>query len=73
MSSESSDPLYWIRAIMASSRGTLMELGVTPVVTASNIFQALAGAGFIAVDQSVKEDRILFNGAQKRTPIFPDC
>lgn len=67
MSSESSDPLYWIRAIMASNRGTLMELGITPVVTSGTIMQLLAGGNLITVDQSVKEDRILFNGAQKRT------
>jgi protein transport protein SEC61 subunit alpha len=66
MLSESSDPLYWIRAIMASNRGTLMELGITPVVTSSMLMQVFAGGGLIAVDQSIKEDRILFNGAQKR-------
>ncbi|CAI9087834.1 OLC1v1022013C1 [Oldenlandia corymbosa var. corymbosa] len=27
------DPFYWMRAILASSRGTIMELGVTPIVT----------------------------------------
>jgi preprotein translocase subunit SecY len=28
-----SDPLYWMRVILASNRGTLMELGITPIVT----------------------------------------
>ena len=68
MLSESSDPFYWIRAIMASNRGTLMELGISPVVTSSMLMQVFAGGGLITVDQSIKEDRILFNGAQKRTP-----
>ena len=27
------DPLYWMRVILASNRGTLMELGITPIVT----------------------------------------
>lgn len=67
MSSESSDPLYWMRAILASNRGTLMELGISPIITSGTIMQLLAGANIITVDQSVKEDRILFNGAQKRT------
>ncbi|KAF7293111.1 Protein transport protein Sec61 alpha [Mycena kentingensis (nom. inval.)] len=31
MSSDSSDPLYWMRVILASNRGTLMELGITPL------------------------------------------
>lgn len=65
MSSTSSDPFFWIRVILASNRGTLMELGITPIITSGMIMQLLAGANIIEVDHSVKEDRILFNGAQK--------
>lgn len=65
MSSDSSDPLYWLRAIMASNRGTLMELGITPVVTSGMIMQLLAGAQLIDVDFNLKDDRALFGGAQK--------
>lgn len=65
MSSDSSDPLYWLRAILASNRGTLMELGITPVVTSGMIMQLLAGAQLIDVDFSLKDDRALFGGAQK--------
>ncbi len=60
------DPFYWVRVILASNRGTLMELGITPIVTSSMVMQLLAGAKFIDVDQSLKEDRALFAGAQKR-------
>jgi preprotein translocase subunit SecY len=66
MSSDSSDPLYWLRVILASNRGTLMELGITPIVTSGMIMQLLAGASLIDVDFSLKEDRALFSGAQKR-------
>jgi len=65
MTSESSDPMYWMRVIMASNRGTLMELGITPIVTSGMIMQLLAGANIIQVDYSVREDRALFSGAQK--------
>ncbi|KAJ9104232.1 translocon subunit [Naganishia cerealis] len=65
MSSDSSDPLYWMRAILASNRGTLMELGITPVVTSGMIMQLLAGAQLIEVDFNLKDDRALFNSAQK--------
>ncbi|KAJ3175042.1 translocon subunit [Irineochytrium annulatum] len=65
MSSDSSDPMYWMRVIMASNRGTLMELGITPIVTSGMIMQLLAGANIIEVDYSLKEDRALFSGAQK--------
>lgn len=60
-----SDPLYWMRVILASNRGTLMELGITPIITSGMIIQLLAGAGFIEVDHSLAEDRALFSGAQK--------
>jgi protein transport protein SEC61 subunit alpha len=66
MSSDSADPLYWMRVILASNRGTLMELGITPIVTSGMIMQLLAGANLIDVDFSLKEDRALFSGAQKR-------
>jgi len=65
MSSDSSDPMYWMRVILASNRGTLMELGITPIITSGMIMQLLAGAQIIEVDYSLKEDRALFSGAQK--------
>jgi len=33
------DPLYWTRVILASNRGTLMELGISPIITAGMIMQ----------------------------------
>ena len=47
--------------------GTLMELGISPIVTSGLIMQLLAGAKIIEVGDTPK-DRALFNGAQKRTP-----
>lgn len=64
-SSESSDPFYWSRVILASNRGTLMELGISPIVTSGLVMQLLAGVKLIDVDQSDKEERELFAGAQK--------
>jgi len=65
MTNKSADPFYWMRVILASNRGTLMELGISPVVTSGMVMQLLAGSKLIEVDQSLKEDRILFSGAQK--------
>ena len=64
-STESNDPFYWMRVILASNHGTLMELGISPIVTSGLVLQLLAGSKIIDVDQSKKEDRELFNGAQK--------
>jgi len=42
-----------------------MELGISPIVTSGLVMQLLAGSKIIQVDQGVKEDRALFQGAQK--------
>eukprot|EP01121_Diplochlamys_sp_Union-15-3_P007938 TRINITY_DN2062_c0_g1_i4.p1 TRINITY_DN2062_c0_g1~~TRINITY_DN2062_c0_g1_i4.p1 ORF type:complete len:414 (-),score=75.91 TRINITY_DN2062_c0_g1_i4:34-1275(-) len=54
-----------MRVILASNRGTLMELGISPIVTSGMVMQLLAGSKIIDVDQSNKEEQALFNGAQK--------
>ena len=63
--STGSDPLYWLRVILASNRGTLMELGISPIVTSGMIMQLLAGSKIIDVDKKEKEDKELFDGATK--------
>ncbi len=40
----SGDPFYWMRAILASNRGSLMELGISPIVTSGMIIQLLTAA-----------------------------
>ncbi|CAK9112259.1 Protein transport protein Sec61 subunit alpha (Secretory 61 complex subunit alpha) [Durusdinium trenchii] len=60
-----SDPFYWMRVILASNRGTLMELGISPIITSGMVMQLLAGSRIIDVDMTLKEDRALFHGAQK--------
>lgn len=42
-----------------------MELGISPIVTSGLVMQLLAGSKIIYVDQSLPEDRALFQGAQK--------
>ena len=54
-----------LRVIFASNRGTLMELGIGPIVTAGIILQLLGGSGMIEMDMSDPEDRGLFTGASK--------
>ena len=58
------DVLFY-RVIFASTKGTLMELGIGPIVTAGLILQLLAASGIIDVDFSDPEDRALFSGANK--------
>ncbi|MEM2103380.1 MAG: preprotein translocase subunit SecY [Candidatus Bathyarchaeia archaeon] len=54
-----------LRIIFASNRGTLMELGIGPIVTAGLILQLLVGSAMIECDMSKPEDRALFTAASK--------
>jgi len=59
------DPFSAMRVIFASERGTLMELGIGPIVTAGLILQVLAGSQMIKVDFTNPQDRSLFTTASK--------
>ncbi len=59
------DPFGALRVIFASHRGTLMELGIGPIVTAGLILQILAGSKMIDVDLTNPSDRALFTSASK--------
>lgn len=63
--SDSADPFYWIRVVVASNRGTLMELGITPIVTSSMVVQVLAGTKLISVNAADPQERALFGAMQK--------
>jgi protein transport protein SEC61 subunit alpha len=62
---EGADPLYWLRVILASNKGTIMELGMSPIITSGMILQLLVGAKMIDVNMQSKEDRELYQAANK--------
>ncbi|MFW9957735.1 MAG: preprotein translocase subunit SecY, partial [Candidatus Odinarchaeota archaeon] len=64
------DYLWALRVILASTRGTLMELGIGPIVTAGLVMQLLSGSKIINVDFGDPEDRALFTGGQKVLALF---
>jgi protein transport protein SEC61 subunit alpha len=45
-----------MRTILASNRGSLMELGISPIITAGMVLQVLAGLKIIEVDQGNREE-----------------
>jgi preprotein translocase SecY subunit len=59
------DQFAQMRVIFASNRGTLMELGIGPIVTAGLILQLLVGSSIVKCDMSNPEDRSLFTSASK--------
>jgi preprotein translocase SecY subunit len=65
ISSDIQDQFGQLRVIFASNRGTLMELGIGPIVTAGLILQLLVGSAIIQADMSDPEDRGLFTVASK--------
>ena len=56
--------------IFAANTGTLMELGIGPIVTAGLILQILVGAKIIDMDLSDPDDRRTFTAAQKTLALF---
>ena len=65
LGSGATDMFAQFRTIMAGAQGSLMHLGIGPIVTASIIMQLFVGAKIINLDLSEKEDQALYQGAQK--------
>ncbi len=58
------------RAIMAGASGSIMHLGIGPIVTASIIMQLFAGAKIINLDLQDSDDKQLYQGVQKLLVLF---
>ena len=59
------DFLAFARVIFASQQGTLVELGIGPIVTAGLLMQLLKGSEIFHLDFKKPEDRSLFQTATK--------
>ena len=53
------------RSIMAGASGTIMHLGIGPIVTGSIIMQLFAGAKIIRLDLQESNDKAMYQGVQK--------
>ena len=53
------------RAIMAGASGSIMHLGIGPIVTASIIMQLFAGAKIIKLDLTKDDDKATYQSTQK--------
>jgi preprotein translocase subunit SecY len=59
------DAFGQFRSILAGSQGSVLQLGIGPIVTGSIIVQLLTGTGIIEFDQSDPRDQALYQGLQK--------
>jgi protein transport protein SEC61 subunit alpha len=64
------DFLAFARVIFAAQQGTLMELGIGPIVTAGLLMQLLKGSGLIKLNFKDPDDRSLFTSATKIVTII---
>src|SRR6185295_13374200 len=64
------DFLQFARVIFAAQQGTLMELGIGPIVTAGLLMQLLKGSDLIKMDFKNPDDRSLFTSATKIVTII---
>ena len=64
-SSTGTDQLAFLRVVFASAQGTLMELGIGPIVTAGLILQLLVGSDIIKLDMGDPDDRSVFGSSTK--------
>jgi len=60
----------YLATIMGTDFGSIISLGIGPIVMASIILQLLVGAQIINIDQSTAEGKKFFNGLQKLLVFF---
>ncbi|MDD6285211.1 preprotein translocase subunit SecY [Candidatus Methanosphaera massiliense] len=64
------DQFAQLRSVMAGSFGSILTLGIGPIVTASIVMQLLVGGKLIDLDLSKPEDKSAFQGTQKLLAII---
>ena len=62
---QSVDVFASFRAIFAGAQGSLMDLGIGPIVTASIVMQLFAGAKIFNINLEDSQDRAVYQGVQK--------
>jgi preprotein translocase SecY subunit len=64
------DQLAFLRVVFASAQGSLMELGIGPIVTSGLILQLLVGSDIIKLKMSDPDDRAIFGISTKLLTII---
>ncbi|MFO8113796.1 MAG: preprotein translocase subunit SecY [Halorubrum sp.] len=53
------------RSVLAGESGSLLQVGIGPIVTASIVLQLLGGANLLGLDTDDPRDQVLYQGLQK--------
>ncbi|MFA5071753.1 MAG: preprotein translocase subunit SecY [Candidatus Pacearchaeota archaeon] len=70
LSSNSLEQFKYLAVILGTSFGSIISLGIGPIVMASVILQLLTGSGIINIDTSTVEGKKFFQGVQKILTFF---
>ncbi len=62
---DSQDIFLYYRALLAGSSGSIIQLGIGPIVTASIVLQLLKGADILHIDTSEARGQVMYMGLQK--------
>jgi preprotein translocase subunit SecY len=64
------DQFAQLRAVLAGNFGSIITLGIGPIVSASIILQLLVGGKILKLDLSTHQDKAFFQGLQKTLAII---
>ncbi len=70
LGSNALEQFTYLSIILGAKFGSLMSLGIGPIVTASIVLQLLNGSGILKFDTTTHEGRVAFQGLQKIMTIF---
>lgn len=70
LSSAAVDQFAQLRAVMAGSFGSILTLGIGPIVTSSIVLQLLVGAKILKLDLAKHEHKAMFQSTQKLLAII---
>ncbi|WP_436344136.1 preprotein translocase subunit SecY [Natronorubrum sp. FCH18a] len=62
---EANDIFGEFRSVLAGEMGSLLQVGIGPIVTASIVLQLLGGANLLGLDTDDPRDQVLYQGLQK--------
>ncbi|RDI72439.1 preprotein translocase subunit SecY [Halopelagius longus] len=69
----STDLFGQFRSILAGQQGSILQLGIGPIVTASIVLQLLGGADLLGLDTDDPRDQVLYQGLQKLLVVVMIC